>query len=190
MKNSLIKKIVVSGAVVVGMFAFGGVMPASASTVTPNNGHFASRTVTYHINSSSKHWQKVWKKAIHKFGHNGTIKLKATTKKKAQLTLTTVAKFKNHGTWDASWSDDDATGVRTSARLRLSRKDCNEKLYIAKINTIVYGESRYPVEAIAAGVGLDHSTKNKGSLMNDNEWHSNLTKGDKLGLAEAYANVK
>ncbi|MGP4115608.1 hypothetical protein [Levilactobacillus zymae] len=190
MKNSLIKKIAVSGAVVVGMFAFGGGTSASASAVTPNDGHFASRTVTYHINSSSKHWQKVWKSAVRRFDRNGTVKLKATSKKKAQLTLTTVAKFKDHATWDASWKGDDTTGIRTSARLRLSRKDSNDTVYIAKINTVFSGESRYPVEAIAYGVGLNHSTKNKGSLMNDNEAHINLTKADKLGLAKAYANVK
>lgn len=198
MKNSLIKKIAVSGAVVVGMFAFGGGTPASASAVTPNvGGHFASRTVTYHINSSSKHWQKVWKKAIHKFDHNGTIKLKATSKKKAQITMTTVAKFKGKyatADWDFLRNKDDGTHVFKHVRLRLNRKVCGKQAFYPNDNMVVDGQTMETVnaaEAIAVGLGLNNSTTNKRSLVNETGWwNGKLTKADKLGLAKAYANVK
>lgn len=199
MKNSLIKKIAVSGAVVIGMFAFGGGTSASASAsilATPYTGHFTSRTVTYHINSSSKHWQKVWTKAIHKLNKNGTVKLKATSKKKAKMTLTTVAKLKGNNPWDVSWNGKEKNGlyIFRHASLKLNRKVCVKKAYFEKSNKAVDGKTMETInamDAIAVGLGLDQNTAGNDSFVNEfGWWHSNLTKADKLGLAKAYANVK
>lgn len=188
-----IKKVAISVAVALSMFAFGGATQANASSITPSTYHFNSRTITYHINSSSKQWKNAWVRAIHKFDKNGTIKLKATSKKKAKITMTTVAKFKGKGAtnaWDASWDTKKGTNILKHVSLRLSRKVCNEGIWISEKNTVYDGKVPNAIQAIAVGLGLDNANTTKGSLLNANEFHQNLSKSDKLGLAQAYANVK
>lgn len=194
LKKQLLKKLAITGAVVMGMLTFGGVTQANAATASPSYGHFTSRTITYHINGSSKHWKKVWAKAIHKFDHNGTIKLKATSKKKAKMTMSTVVKFKGKdATLPYKGSGSGSKKVIKKMHLRLSQKVSGKQVYIEKDNLVVSGtdlEVKYATAVIAFGLGLNESNNIKGSMMNWNEWHANLSSGDKLGLAQAYAHVK
>ncbi|HJE87234.1 MAG TPA: hypothetical protein K8U88_06565 [Levilactobacillus hammesii] len=84
-KNQLLKKIVIAGAVVMGMLAFGGFTQAHASNVAM----FDSRKITYHIDATSSRYKNVWKQAFKSWNSKGVLKFKPASKKKADLRVTT-----------------------------------------------------------------------------------------------------
>ncbi|WP_087742717.1 hypothetical protein [Levilactobacillus zymae] len=108
MKKTLIKQIAMIGAVVVGMLAFGGTTQANASSKF----HFDHRTITYHIDSTSKHYKGIWKDAINEWNSKGVLKFKASSKKKADLRLDTRKNLKDNSIYTSSI-------VKSSATLRI-----------------------------------------------------------------------
>ncbi|CAJ1230198.1 hypothetical protein LZ22198_MCBDPFMK_02500 [Levilactobacillus zymae] len=180
MKKTLIKQIAMIGAVVVGMLAFGGTTQASAA-----NYHFNSRTITYHVSASSKRWKNIWAKAIHNFDNNGTIKLKAASKKKAKMQLTTFSNTGHYkgvlGPIEASFGTNEK--VFTHTYVKLNWKLMNKYGYTNKQRMCV------ATNRIAGALGLSDSSA-KNSVLNDNEWNYRLTAGDKLAIAKAYKGVK
>lgn len=183
MKKSLIKKIAMIGAVVVGMLAFGGTTQANASSITPNDGHFDSRTITYHIDSASKHYKDIWNQAIKNWNsQQHVIKLRSTSGKKAMMRLTTVKKTKNNGLLSAGINYTDGSSY-LDLKVKLSRQAMDESNY-SRNNRI-----HVAMQGIGLGVGLRSTQKNNG-IMSQNVLHSNITHNDISGLKKAYKGVK
>lgn len=179
MKKSLIKQIAMIGAVVVGMLAFGGTTQANASSKE----HFNSRTITYHIDSTSKHYKGIWKDAIDEWNSKGVLKFKASSKKKANLRLTTVFQLKHdyfyqtraHGTLSER-------GYTRIVDLKLSRNFMDENNYTQneRVNLATMG--------IENSLGLNLSNDKQSHMYYSGE--KSITSYDVSQLKKLYAHVK
>lgn len=96
-KNQLVKRIAIIGAVVIGIFAFGGATQANASSIPT----FYKRTITYHIDCTSSHYKDIWKDAFKVWNSKGVLRFKPTSKKKAMLRVTTRKTLSEDALW---WS--------------------------------------------------------------------------------------
>lgn len=177
MKKTLIKKIAMIGAVVVGMLAFGGTTQANASSKL----HFDHRTITYHIDSTSKHYKGIWKDAIKEWNSKRVLKFKASSKKKADLRLTTRKVVTNDAIYDFSNSFVFGNILGGTSYLKLNRS------YMDKHNYAHNERVNMATSAIENGLGLD--------LNNDNQSHmyfgsDPITSYDVAQLKKLYAHVK
>ncbi|UQS84791.1 hypothetical protein MOO46_05975 [Apilactobacillus apisilvae] len=144
--------------------------------VSPNYGHFNTRTIKYYIQSNSKKDRNIWKSAIKKIRNNGTLKFIETNKQKANLIL------KNSNIkYSYSWTTNlNKKHVITKGSLTFNK------------NRLLMGDTEFtPIQGILLTVGLKQN-KYWDSMLYKNRPNlpSNLSQGDKAGLAKAYKNVK
>ncbi|GAX08961.1 extracellular zinc metalloproteinase [Secundilactobacillus silagincola] len=88
MKKHLLRNLFMSLAVAGTLGA--GAFVANPTTANASSWKFAGTTVTYHINSTSKYYNGMWKNAVKAWSKNGVVKFKSVAASdKPELTLTT-----------------------------------------------------------------------------------------------------
>lgn len=144
----------------VSLLGVGGVTANASSKAY--YGHFDSRRITYHIDSTSKHYRGIWKSAIKEWNNNqNVIKLrKAKNKKSANLRLTSRAHLKNDLVWLVN--NNTAGGIFDTSYVKLSRSYFPQGQAYDKYR--VMGAE----QVIGSGVGLNQTNDDSvmGTLSN------------------------
>jgi len=95
LKNKGLLKFVALMGIGVSLLGAGSVTANASSK--PYWGHFDSKRITYHIDSTSKHYRGIWKQAINNWNTQGVVKLVNTNKKsKANIQMTTAKYVKGY----------------------------------------------------------------------------------------------
>jgi len=161
-----------------------GVSLLGAGSVTAHaskyyGGHFDSKRITYHIDSTSKHYRGIWKAAIKDWNKQGVVKLVNTKKKsKANIRMMSVKTIKN----DEPGNSYVRTfaGSYVNAKVKLNRAYFNDnhltdELRISTAKAIL-GEA----------LGLK-DTNHSDSIM---RLSNTITSFDRANLKAAYKGVK
>lgn len=172
------------GVMTAGLFV--GTTTASAkATITPSYAFFPTKTITYNISTSSKYYRGVWKKAVKAWSKNGTLKFKATTKKKAMMRLGAARHLNYKEPGNFRFQSKTIMNTETGETLKVFTK-VDGKLdmdYLAKQKLSRTKKVALAVRLMGFMVGLDNSTNGK-SVMGG--YHTSLAKVDKQGVAYAY----
>lgn len=179
MKKTLIKQIAMIGAVVVGMLAFGGTTQANAAVH-----HFGTRTITYHIDSTSKHYKGIWKDAFNEWNSKGVLKFKATSKKKAMLRATTRLHVKNDYAYSTNnlYHNFDNNYFHASTALNRSYMDSHDYTRSQRVNLATNG--------IEANLGLTLYDNSRSHMYDGTPSMTPITSYDVAQLKKLYAHVK
>lgn len=177
MKKNLIKKIAMIGAVVVGMLAFGGITQANASS----NFHFDHRTITYHIDSTSKRYKGIWKDAINEWNSKGVLKFKASSKKKADLRLDTRKNLKDDSFYTCPNPLVWGNILSGTSHVKLNRSLLDQGNYTRDERVNV------ATSAIETSLGVDNVDHNKSHMY---DFNLSITSYDVAQLKKLYAHVK
>lgn len=182
-KSMLLKKLVLTAAAVIGLFAFGGAT-AQASSVTPSYGHFSSKTITYNIQASSTYYRNLWNTAISRTNALNVVKLvpNKSSKTRADLTLLSRASLPNnmsgYATGHQYWGTRSFVWMESliNRRMRYEGYNHNDMQALA-------------TQLVASAIGLSNNNS-KSSLLYSKGFNYSYSPNDVLGLARDYANVK
>ncbi|NLR09192.1 hypothetical protein [Lactobacillus sp. HBUAS51381] len=167
-----------------------GVSLMGAGSVTANASsknycaHFDSRRITYHIDSTSKHYRGIWKSAVKAWNkEQKVIKLKSTkSKKNADIRMTTVSKNSNKVDYTRYWTMGDSI-MNSSVRLNRHALDAYEFDNSTRV--------QYAISEIGFGLGLEWlGDTSKSSVMNQSQDNFHITSFDRANLKAAYKGVK
>ncbi|NLR09191.1 MULTISPECIES: hypothetical protein [Lactobacillaceae] len=147
-------------------------------------GHFDSKRITYHIDSTSKHYRGIWKSAIKNWNSQHVVKLINTNKKSnADIRLTSIA-----GTLKSqrySGVNDNTGNVIIHSSMKLHRVFMDDGYY--KYST----SDRISVASQALGYSLGLKlNKSAKSVMNSYQFRNHITPSDRANLKAAYKGVK
>lgn len=164
-----------------------GVSLLGAGSVTAHaskyyGAHFDSKRITYHIDSSSKHYRGIWKSAIKNWNKQGVVKLVNTNKKsQANIRMTTVKHIKTYP-WLAP--EQLVGDSLTSVNIKIDRTYANGYKFSDKTRI------NLATTTIGSALGLKLN-KNKNSIMNYySDYSGNITSFDRANLKAAYKGVK
>ncbi|KRL93051.1 hypothetical protein ACUIJQ_06755 [Levilactobacillus hammesii] len=161
-----------------------GVSLLGAGSVTAHaskyyEGHFDSKRITYHIDSTSKHYRKILKSAVNDWNDQGVIKLVNTNKKsKADIRMTTAATVKHN--WPGFCHIDTFDGDYMNARIKMNRKYFDENH--------LTDEQRTSLSEVEIGLTLGLKGNNRNNSIMGNFNH--ITSFDRANLKAAYKGVK
>lgn len=172
-----------------------GSVTANAS----NKGYWANytqRTISYKVNTSSKRYKNIFKKAIKNWNNTKIVRLRpAKTNKKAVIHMTTVAEFNSQ--WKGVFLEpnlDAATNVDSYTWTNIINKKHSRELiskssiYLnrEKLNNDQYSDKQIvnvATREIGYAMGLTYQKK---GLMSKNNRNSKISKSDKKHLAKVY----
>jgi len=165
-----------------------GVSLLGAGSVTAHaskyyEGHFDSKRITYHIDSTSKHYRGIWKAAIKDWNKQGVVKLVNTKKKsKANIRMTTMKHVKGSGDSESLVTSRFlGDNVFSSANVKLDRTKMANHHY-KDIDRIILATGN-----IGTALGLKDNN-NRNSIMGDTS--NTITSFDRANLKAAYKGVK
>jgi len=178
--KSLIKFISMLG---IGVSLLGvGSVTANASS-KPYVGSFSSRKITYHIDSTSKHWKNIWKGAINSWNSLHVVKLRATKKaSKADIRLTTKKSIKGGGTTSSFYTGPRGHGGIFSSKIALSRQS------LAKLNETDAEKGQDALCGVGLAIGLKDNFHDNTSALSG--YASKPNAQDKKNLQLAYKGIK
>jgi len=158
-----------------------GSVTANASN-KPYYGSFASRKITYHIDSTSKHWKDIWKGAIDSWNSLHVVKLRAIKKaSKADIRLTTKKTIKGGVTY--SYYLDGPQGSRGIfySKIALNRQS------LAELNETEQEVKQEALCGVGIVIGLKTNDDETSAL---SSYASKPSAQDKANLKAAYKGIK
>lgn len=177
LKNKALLKIVTMFGVVVSLLGVGSVTASASSK--PYYGSFGYRKITYHIDSTSKHWKDNWKGAINSWNSLHVVKLRAAKKaSKANLRLTTKKSIKDGATISSVLSGPQGIGGIFSSKIALNRQS------LAEFDEA--GKEQIALTGVGVGIGLKFSNDPKSALL----YGTKPSAQDKANLKRAYKGIK
>ncbi|WP_143461330.1 zinc metalloprotease [Levilactobacillus enshiensis] len=176
-KNKGLLKFVALMGLGISLLSMGSVTVNASSK--PYWGHFDSKKITYHIDSTSKHYRGIFKAAVKNWETNGVIKLVNTKKKsKADIRITSVKNIKH----DAPDRNNSSLfgGSIMNTQIRLSRH------YIKKYNYSDTQIIQFATAELGSALGLNYVDSDN-SIMGGSQ---TITSFDRANLKAAYKGVK
>lgn len=156
-----------------------GSVTANASS-KPYDGSFQSRKITYHIDSTSKHWKNLWKGAIDSWNSLHVVKLRAIKKaSKADIRLTTKSRFKDGGNIDGFSMGPGGRGGIFFSKLALSRSYLKDRTDQQK--------AQHALGTVGQAIGLAYTNDTTSAL---SFRASKPSAKDKANLKLAYKGIK
>ncbi|WP_125681671.1 zinc metalloprotease [Levilactobacillus yonginensis] len=179
-RKSLIKFVTMLG---IGVSLLGvGSVTANASS-KPYYGSFSSRKITYHIDSTSKHWKNLWKGAINSWNSLHVVKLRAIKKaSKADIRLTTKKSIKGGLTIGSTLNGPQGVGGIFSSKVALNRKS------LADLNETESEKEQDALCGVGLAIGLKENFYDNTSALSG--YSSTPNAQDKKNLQLAYKGIK
>lgn len=157
-----------------------GSLTASASSKA-YWGHFDSRRITYHIDSTSKHYRGIFKTAIKNWNDQGIVKLVNTNKKcKANIRLTTAKYVKGYDVGKIMFGE--FAGSPTNEKITLVRSYLDSNNFTNK--------ERTNIATAYLGITLGLNSDVSGDSLYSNISENHITPFDQANLKAAYKGVK
>lgn len=186
-KLRLIKFVTLVG-IGVSLLGFGGVT-ANASN-KGYYGHFDSRRITYHIDSTSKRWQGVWKRAVSQWNNQqNVVKLSKAKKNKADINLKTRV-LKDTNQYCSAIHDYIPANNKMDIILHSSMK--LNRAFIATYAPSMQNQRRNDMAVLAIGetLGLSYAKTGKTVMNSYHTPNTTITSLDRANLKAAYKGVK
>ncbi|MFC6206939.1 MULTISPECIES: hypothetical protein [Levilactobacillus] len=179
MKNTRLIKFVTMLGLGVSLLGIGSVTANASSK--PYIGSFSSRKITYHIDSTSKHWKDNWKGAIKLWNDLHVVKLRAAKKaSNAEIRLTTKKYIKGGIDFSTRLSGSQGRGGLFYSKIALNRH------VFAKFYPTEKQKEQMALRSVGVAIGLDYSDDPTSALA----LASKPSAQDKANLKLAYKGIK
>ncbi|MFC6275855.1 hypothetical protein ACFQET_10235 [Levilactobacillus tangyuanensis] len=179
LKNKTLVKIVTMFGVAVSLLGIGSVTASASSK--PYYGSFGSRKITYHIDSTSKHWKDNWNGAIKSWNSLHVVKLRSAKKaSKANIRLTTKKSIKDGAEISGHLSGPQGIGGVLSSKVVLNRQVLSE--------FDENGKEQIALTGVGTALGLKFNHTDNTSAMS--MFASKPNAQDKKNLQLAYKGIK
>jgi len=177
MKNTRLIKFVTMLGLGVSLLGIGSVTANASSK--PYYGSFSSRKITYHIDSTSKHWNDNWQGAIDSWNSLHVVKLRSIKKaSKADIRLTTKKSIKGGLTISSVLSGPQGIGGIFSSKIALNRQS------LAEFDEA--GKEQIALQGVGVAIGLKFSNDKTSALL----YGTKPSAQDKVNLKRAYKGIK
>ncbi|MGX6427547.1 hypothetical protein [Levilactobacillus yonginensis] len=158
-----------------------GSVTANASS-KPYVGSFPSRKITYHIDSTSKHWKNIWQGAINSWNSLHVVKLRATKKaSKADIRLKTKKNVEGHHLIGGELGGPGGRGGLFFANLALNRK------LMSDVHDSEKNKEMNALATVGQAIGLAGTNDHTSAL---SSFASKPSAKDKANLKLAYKGIK